>query len=229
MSASSSVDTAVVLLSGGLDSSTAAYLADASGYDILALSFDYGQRHDRELESARRVASALRVAEHRVITIDLASWGHSSLTGHGEIPQDGSQGAIPSTWVPARNLIFLSIASGYAETMGASAIYVGVSQVDYSGYPDCRREFVEAYQRAANQSSRNYVEYGMQITVVAPFLDMPKAGIIRLGLRLGLDYGLTWSCYLGGDRPCETCDSCRLRAAAFESAGVGDPLLADNA
>jgi 7-cyano-7-deazaguanine synthase len=215
----------VVLLSGGLDSSTAAFLAHASGYRLHALSFEYGQRHHRELESARAVARAVQAAEHRVITVDLGSWGRSSLTGQGSVPTDGASDGIPSTWVPARNLIFLSIASGYAEVIEASAIYIGVSQVDYSGYPDCRREFLDAYQQAADLASKQFVESGRRIPVIAPFLDVPKAGIVRLGLRLGLDYGLTWSCYQGGERPCGSCDSCRLRAAAFAEAGASDPLL----
>ena len=216
---------AVVLLSGGLDSTTAAYLARAQGFALYALSFLYGQCHQRELQSAQAVAQALDVVEHRLVSIDLAQWGGSSLVGAGPIPTQPSQG-IPSTWVPARNLIFLAIASGYAEAIGASAIFIGVSQVDYSGYPDCRAEFLEAYQRAADLASKQFVETGQRIPVIAPFLYIPKAGIIRLGLALGVDYGLTWSCYQGGITPCQQCDACRLRAAAFAEVGIPDPLLA---
>ena len=217
---------AVVLISGGLDSTTVAYLARASGQEIFALSFDYGQRHHRELDAAATVARALQAAEHRVVRIDLAALGGSSLTGYGPIPTEPTTGGVPTTWVPARNLIFLAVASGYAEILGAGAIYLGVSQVDYSGYPDCREEFVSAYQRAADLASKQFVETGRRIPVIAPLLHLPKAGIVRLGLALGIDYGLTWSCYQGGLSPCGVCDSCRLRAGAFAEVGVADPLLA---
>lgn len=225
----SSEPRAVVLLSGGLDSTTVAYLAKVSGFALYALSFAYGQRHQRELEAAATIARQLGAVEHRVVSIDLAGIGGSSLTGHCAIPTapnpDAGTSEIPSTWVPARNHIFLAIASGYAEVVGASAIYIGVSQVDYSGYPDCRAEFLEAYQRAADQASKQFVETGKSIPVVAPLLHVSKAGTIRLGLQLGVDYALTWSCYQGGEQPCGVCDSCRLRAAAFAAAGVADPLL----
>lgn len=216
----------MLLLSGGLDSTTAAYIAHAAGHNLYALSFDYGQRHQRELDAAARVAARLGVVEHKIVRIDLAGIGGSSLTGDGEIPRDAAPGEIPSTWVPMRNLIFLGVASGYAEVVQAGAIYIGVSQVDYSGYPDCRAEFLQAYQRAADLASKQYVEQGISIPVVAPLLHLSKAATIRLGQALGVDYGLTWSCYQGGDRPCGVCDSCRLRAAAFAEAGVADPLLA---
>ena len=214
---------AVVLLSGGLDSTTAAWLARASNYDLRALSFDYGQRHRRELEAAARVAERLG-ARQQVARLNLGDWGGSSLLGAGDIPSQ-PVGGIPSTWVPARNLIFLSIAAGYAEVVGASAIYIGVSQVDYSGYPDCRAPFLDAFQRTADLASKQFVEQGISIPVVAPFLHLSKAGIVRLGLTLGVDYALTWSCYQGGERPCGVCDSCRLRAAAFAELGLPDPLL----
>lgn len=216
---------AVVLLSGGLDSATAAALARASGYDLYAISFDYGQRHRRELEAAATLARRLEAAEHRVVRIDLGGLGGSSLTGDGPIPTSGVTDSIPSTWVPARNHIFLAIASGYAEIVGAEAIYIGVSQVDYSGYPDCREEFLRAYQHAADLASKQYVEAGRSIPIIAPLLHLSKAGAIRLGLTLGLDYGETWSCYQGGDEPCGRCDACRLRAAAFAEVGIADPLL----
>lgn len=216
---------AVILLSGGLDSTTAAWLARASDFDLHALSFDYGQRHRRELDAAQRVAEALRIREHRIVRMNLGDWSASSLTGQGEIPTSGVDEQIPSTWVPARNLIFLAVASGYAEVVGANAIYIGVSEVDYSGYPDCRGEFLDAFQRAADLASKQFVEEGRGIPVVAPFLHLPKSGVVRLGLSLGVDYALTWSCYQGGDEPCGVCDSCRLRAAAFDFVGEVDPLL----
>jgi 7-cyano-7-deazaguanine synthase len=205
---------AVVLLSGGVDSTTAAYLAARSGYEIYALTVRYGQRHERELEAARAVCRALDVAEHRVAGIDFGDWG-SSLTGSAEIPMSGLEPGIPSTWVPMRNLIFLGMASGYAEVVDAQAIYIGVGQVDYSGYPDCRQEFILAYQRAADLASKQFVEDGISIPVVTPLMHLPKSGVIRLGLSLGVDYGMTWSCYDGGEEPCGRCDSCRLRDEAF--------------
>lgn len=218
----------VVLLSGGLDSSTLAALLHAYGCTLYGLSFRYGQRHERELEAAQRIAHQLGFAEHRLVTLDLAQWGGSSLVGAGEIPSEPTQG-IPSTYVPVRNLIFLAIAHAYAEAIGADAVALGVSQVDYSGYPDCRGEFLAAFQQAANLASRHYAETGREIPVLAPFLHLPKAAIIRLGLKLGVDYSQTWSCYRGGAQPCQTCDSCRLRARAFAEAGVPDPLLGTEA
>lgn len=216
---------AVILLSGGLDSSTAASLARASGFELYALSFDYGQRHQKELDAAKRIVAQLDVRQHQIVRINLGDWGGSSLTGDGDIPIESSGDTIPSTWVPARNHIFLAIASGYAEVVGARAIYIGVSEVDYSGYPDCRGEFLAAYQHAADLASKQFVEDGVSIPVLAPFLHLPKSGVVRLGLAFGVDYSLTWTCYQGGDTPCGVCDSCRLRAAAFADAGVPDPLL----
>jgi 7-cyano-7-deazaguanine synthase len=204
-----------------LDSTTVAYLAASSGYELYALTVLYGQRHERELQAARAVCEAIGAAEHRTVRLDFGDWG-SSLTGSGEIPTDGVEAGIPTTWVPMRNLIFLSIASGYAEVVGADVIYIGVGQVDYSGYPDCRQEFVDAYQRAADLASKQYVERGISVPVLAPLMHLPKAGVIRLGLSLGVDYGITWSCYQGGDEPCGICDSCRLRDAAF-AAVYGEP------
>ena len=216
---------AVVLLSGGLDSTTAAWLARASDFELYALSFEYGQRHHKELDAAARVAREVGVRKHQTVCINLGDWGGSSLTGDGDIPVESSADQIPSTWVPARNHIFLAVASGFAEVVGASAIYIGVSQVDYSGYPDCRGEFLDAFQHAADLASKRYVEEGVSIPVLAPFLHLPKSGVVRLGLTLGVDYSLTWSCYQGGDVPCGVCDSCRLRAAAFAQVGQPDPLL----
>jgi 7-cyano-7-deazaguanine synthase len=201
-------------LSGGVDSTTVAYLAARSGYDVYALTVIYGQQHERELDAARSVCEALGAREHRVVRLDFGEWG-SSLTGDGEIPSSGVDAGIPSTWVPMRNLIFLSMASAYAEVVDAGAIYIGVGQVDYSGYPDCRQEFVAAYQRAADLASKRFVEEGLSIPVLTPLMHLPKAGVIRLGQSLGVDYGMTWSCYQGGDVPCGVCDSCRLRDAAF--------------
>ncbi|MGA7669070.1 MAG: 7-cyano-7-deazaguanine synthase QueC [Nitrolancea sp.] len=215
---------AVILLSGGLDSTTAAWLAKASQFDLYALSFDYGQRHRKELDSAARVARALEVRQHQIVRLNLGEWSASSLTGQGDIPTEPTEG-IPSTWVPARNHIFLAVASGYAEVVGARAIYIGVSEVDYSGYPDCRGEFLDAFQHAANLASKQFVEEGTSVPVIAPFLHVTKPGVVQLGLKLGVDYGLTWSCYLGGDEPCGVCDSCRLRAAAFAAANAVDPLV----
>jgi 7-cyano-7-deazaguanine synthase len=216
---------AVVLLSGGLDSTTAAWLARASDFELYALSFDYGQRHKKELEAAAQVARDVGAQKHQIVRMNLSDWAASSLTGDGEIPTEPNGERIPSTWVPARNHIFLAVASGYAEVVGASAIYIGVSQVDYSGYPDCRGEFLDAFQHAADLASKRFVEEGVSIPVLAPFLHLPKSGVIRLGLALGVDYAQTWSCYQGGDRPCQVCDSCRLRAAAFAQVGQVDPLL----
>lgn len=221
----SAIESAVVLLSGGLDSTTTAYLARASGLAVHALSFDYGQRHRRELDAAAIIARQLGAVEHRVIRLGLSDWAGSSLTGTGSIPVQLDETGIPSTWVPARNHIFLAIAHGYAEVIGAKAVYIGISQVDYSGYPDCRKEFLDAYQRAADLASKQFVEDGRSIPVIAPLLHLSKVETIRLGLSLGVDYGFTWSCYAGGEIPCGVCDSCRLRAAAFETVGVPDPLL----
>lgn len=207
---------AVVLLSGGLDSTTTAFVARRDGFDLYPLTIQYGQRHARELQAARDVCAHLgEIEEHRIATVDLGgSWG-SSLTGDGDIPVTGLDDAIPSTWVPMRNLIFLGLAAGYAEVIDAQAIYIGVGQVDYSGYPDCRQEFIDAFQHAANQASKQYVEDGIAIPVVAPLMNLSKPEIIRLGRQLGVDYDLTWSCYEGGEAPCGVCDSCRLRDAAF--------------
>ncbi|MHC4946702.1 MAG: 7-cyano-7-deazaguanine synthase QueC [Planctomycetota bacterium] len=222
--------TAVVLLSGGLDSATTLAIARDAGYDCHALSFDYGQRHRFELEAARRVAAALGATDHRVMTIDLRALGGSALTADIDVPKDRpldrDPGEIPVTYVPARNTIFLSFALGLAEVVGARDLFIGVNAVDYSGYPDCRPRFIEAFERTANLATRVGVEGG-RITVHAPLIELTKAGIIRRGIDLGVDYGLTFSCYDpdGRGRPCGRCDSCRLRAAGFAEAGVDDPAL----
>ena len=214
---------AVCLLSGGLDSSTVAAIAKSRGFDIHALTIRYGQRHQRELKAAEAVAKALGVAEHIVIDLDLRKWGGSALTDDIEVPEDGGEG-IPVTYVPARNTIFLSLALGFAEARGADHIFIGVSQVDYSGYPDCREEFIREFEKLANLATKAGVEGTSRFHIEAPLLHLSKAETIQEGLCLGLDYSLTWSCYRGDERPCGACDSCRLRAAAFAEVGIPDPL-----
>lgn len=218
---------AVVLLSGGMDSAVALWVAKRDGYEVTALSFDYGQRHRRELQSARAVARHANVAEHKIVTLDLASWGGSSLTDASQSVEDGNieRQDIPATYVPARNMVFLAVAASLAEAIGARDIYIGVSQVDYSGYVDCRRSFIEAMEAAINQGTVCGAEQGDPIHLHAPFEQMTKADEIRLGLELGVDFGLTWTCYRGGERPCGTCDSCLLRARAFAEVGIPDPAL----
>lgn len=219
---------AVVLLSGGLDSATALHVALKDGYEVCALSFDYGQRHKKELECARAIAKHAGVARHHVISLNLAQWGGSSLTDESRTIGDGDADRtdIPDTYVPARNMVFLSVAASLAEAIDAQHIYIGISQVDYSGYVDCRAEFVEAMENVINKGTVMAAEKGKHITLHTPFINMTKAEEIRLGLQLGVDYGLTWSCYRGGDKPCGTCDSCLLRQRAFLTVGVTDPLLA---
>ncbi len=215
---------AVVLVSGGLDSATVLALASAKGYDCYTLSFDYGQRHRAELDAARRVAAALGGVEHRVARIDLGAVGGSALTDHAidlpESPQDG----IPVTYVPARNLLFLSYALGWAEVLEAMDLFIGVNAVDYSGYPDCRPAFIESFQQTANLATKAGVS-GDPFTVHAPLIDLTKAEIIQLGQKNGVDYGLTVSCYQADTegRACGRCDSCQLRKAGFDAAGVEDP------
>ena len=219
---------AVVLLSGGLDSYTAAAIAKADGCELNALTIDYGQRHARELESARAVARALGVVRHQELTVDLRAFGGSSLTSDARVPHDRDLGDsdIPSTYVPARNTIFLSLALGWAEVLGARHLVLGVNALDYSGYPDCRPEFVRAFELLANVATRAGVQ-GERFHVQTPLIMMSKAEIIRRGIALGLDYSLTHSCYdpLPSGRPCGRCDSCVLRARGFAAAGVVDPLL----
>ena len=219
---------AVVLLSGGLDSYTAAAIAENElGFELCALTIQYGQRHARELESARAVARALRVERHLELPIDLRAIGGSSLTSDLPVPRDRDLAAtdIPSTYVPARNTVFLSLALAWAEVLGSSDIVVGVNALDYSGYPDCRPEYLAAFERMATLATRAGVE-GRRLTIHAPLLRLSKADIIRRGIELGLDYGLTHSCYDPdpSGRPCGRCDSCALRAAGFAQAGVADPV-----
>lgn len=219
---------AVLLLSGGLDSYTAGAMARRDGYDLFALTVRYGQVHEREVTAAREVARSLRVIRHVELDVDLAAFGGSALVGDGAIPKDRDLDGpgIPSTYVPARNTIFLSLALGWAEVLGAEAIVLGVNALDYSGYPDCRPEYLEAFGRLASLATRAGVEGGA-MRVMAPLLRLSKVEIIREGIGLGLDYGLTHSCYDPdpSGAPCQRCDSCRLRARGFAQAGVADPAL----
>ncbi len=219
---------AIVLLSGGLDSYTAAAIARTEGFVLYALTVNYGQRHARELEAARAVAQALRVERHLEIAVDLRSIGGSALTSAAPVPHDRdlTVAEIPSTYVPARNTIFLALALGWAEVVGAHDIVIGVNALDYSGYPDCRPGFISAFEHLAAVATRAGVE-GASLHVHAPLLTLGKADIIRRGTALGLDYSLTHSCYDpgAGGRPCGRCDSCVLRAKGFQEAGIADPLL----
>ena len=214
---------AIVLLSGGLDSATAAAQAIADGYELIALSFRYGQRHERELDAARTISSKLGIQEHYVIDVNLAQWGGSSLTDLAEIlPQEGVQpGVIPSTYVPGRNTVFIAIALSLAEAKAAQAIFLGINAVDYSGYPDCRPEYLEAFQHLASLSSKAGLE-GMPPKLVAPLVTDTKVDIVKRALRLGVPIEDTWSCYQGGDEPCGLCDSCRIRDQALIEAGRPD-------
>ena len=219
---------AVVLLSGGLDSYTAAAVAKRDGFELFALTINYGQRHAQELAAARTIATTLGVARQIELDFDLTRIGGSALTSDQiEVPKDQpiDHKVIPSTYVPARNTIFLSVAMGWAEVLGSTDIFIGVNALDYSGYPDCRPEFIHAFEAVARLATRAGVE-GRPLTIHTPLITLSKADIIRLGLSLGLDYGLTHSCYdpLPDGRPCRHCDSCRLRAAGFAEAGATDPL-----
>lgn len=206
---------AIVLLSGGLDSATVLAIAIDQGFACHALSFHYGQRHDGEIACAEQVANAIGAASHIVSTIDLSAWGGSALTADIDVPKDGCNEGIPVTYVPARNTIFLSHALGYAEAIGARDIFIGVNAVDYSGYPDCRREFIVAFEHMANLATKAGVE-GERICIHTPLIEMSKVEIIRTGLALGVEYAMTQSCYDPQDNePCGTCDACRIRDAAF--------------
>jgi 7-cyano-7-deazaguanine synthase len=219
---------AVVLLSGGLDSATAAAIAREQGFELYALTVAYGQRHAREVEAARAVARELGVLRHVELGVDLAAFGGSALTDRIAVPKDRALDAaeIPVTYVPARNTVFLSLALGWAEVLGARDVFIGVNALDYSGYPDCRPEFIEAFERLAAVATKAGVE-GQPVRIHAPLLGMTKADIIRRGLELGVDYALTHSCYdpSPSGRPCGRCDSCRLRAKGFAEVGVADPAL----
>jgi 7-cyano-7-deazaguanine synthase len=220
---------AIVLVSGGLDSATCLAIARAEGYRCHALSFQYGQRHHAELNAARKVAAQLGDVEHRVMQIDLGAFGGSALTDASiAVPEDGAGGAaIPVTYVPARNTIFLAFALAWAEVLQAHDIFIGVNAVDYSGYPDCRPEFIDAFARMANLATREGVEGREPLRIRTPLIDLTKAEIIRRGLGFGVDFRTTVSCYQADEkgRACGRCDSCRLRAAGFAAAGVSDPTV----
>ena len=216
---------AVVLLSGGLDSATTLAIAKSQGFECYALSIEYGQRHSAELEAAKRVAAALGAREHRVMRIDLAGIGGSALTDPSiAVPEQGVTSGIPVTYVPARNTMMLSLSLGWAEVLGAHDIFIGVNAVDYSGYPDCRPEFITAFEQLATRATKAGVE-GVALRVHAPLIQLSKAEIIREGARLGVDFGVTVSCYQadGQGRACGRCDSCRIRQAGFAIAGIPDP------
>ena len=219
---------AVLLLSGGLDSYTAGAIAREAGFDLYALTVKYGQRHAHEILAARKVADALGTKAHRELAVDLASLGGSALLGDGDVPKDGPDpNVIPATYVPARNTVMLALALAWAEVVGAYDIFIGVNALDYSGYPDCRPEFIAAFERMASLATRAGVEGG-RFRIQTPLISMTKAHIITRGIALGLDYSLTHSCYdpLPAGSPCGRCDSCVLRARGFEEAGVKDPLVA---
>jgi 7-cyano-7-deazaguanine synthase len=222
--------TAVVLLSGGLDSATTAAIARAEGYRLFALSVDYGQRHRFELEAAARVAKSLRVERHVVASVGLDQFGGSALTDDIGVPLDRDENeishGIPVTYVPARNTVFLSLALGYAEVVGAADLFIGVNAVDYSGYPDCRPEFIAEFEKLANLATKAGVEKTMAFRIHTPLIQMTKAEIIRRGTELGVDYGLTHSCYAPNEAgvSCGRCDACQLRRRGFAEAGVIDPI-----
>jgi 7-cyano-7-deazaguanine synthase len=219
---------AVILLSGGLDSSTVLYQAKADGYECYAISFDYQQRHRRELQSADAIARCANVKEHQVVSFDLRQWGGSALTDDSmDLPEhrcvDQMSQDIPITYVPARNTIFLSFGLSYAEAIDAQALYIGVNALDYSGYPDCRPDYIQAMQHVFELGTKQGRE-GQTIKIVTPLIDLKKTAIIELGNQLGVPWEQTWSCYAGGDVACGVCDSCQLRLAAFAELGLNDPL-----
>jgi len=216
---------AVILLSGGLDSATVLAIARSEGYECRCLSIDYGQRHRAELSAAERVAKSLGAHEHRVVKLDLATFGGSALTDRNiAVPVEGVKNGIPVTYVPARNALFLCHALAWAEVLESSHIFIGVNALDYSGYPDCRPEFIEAYERMANLATKAGVEGRTRVKIHTPLLHLTKAGIVKLGRELGLDFGLTFSCYDPGadGRACGQCDACQLRRKGFDEAGIED-------
>ena len=216
---------AVVLLSGGLDSSTALYLAKSEGYEVYAISFNYGQRHKKELDFAKKIAKQASIKEHVIVNTNMNAWGGSALTDSNiDVPSgDINREDIPVTYVPARNMIFLSYAASYAESIGSQDIFIGVSQVDYSGYVDCRKEFIDAMENAINQGTVCAVKDNKKIKIHAPFMNKTKSEEIKLGVKLGIDYSSTWTCYNGYEKACGECDSCLLRLKAFKEAGYEDP------
>lgn len=219
---------AIVLLSGGLDSTTALAIAHSEGFELHTLSFDYGQRHQREVAAAEAVAKYYRVQQQRTVNIDLRVFGGSALTGDFDVPHSRTlekmAQEIPITYVPARNTIFLSFALAYAEVTDANDIFLGINAIDYSGYPDCRPKYLEAYEHLANLATKAAVQDGRRFHIHAPLLEMNKAQIIQQGIELGVPYELTWSCYEGGALACGTCDSCLLRLNGFAEAGMRDPI-----
>ncbi len=217
---------AVCLLSGGLDSATCLAIARREGYECYALTFDYGQRHRIELDASARVARSLGAARHRIVSIDLRQFGGSALTADIAVPKQGVSPGIPVTYVPARNTVFLSLALAWAEVLGASDIFVGVNAIDYSGYPDCRPEFIEAFQRMANLATKAGVDGRTRIHIHTPLIQLSKCAIIKLGVEVGVDFSLTHSCYDPDEngRACGLCDSCRLRRQGFADAGLHDPV-----
>jgi 7-cyano-7-deazaguanine synthase len=221
--------TAIILLSGGMDSTTTAAIAQRRGFELCALSFRYGQRHSIELEAARRVVERLRIRRHVVLDIDLRAFGGSALTGDLAVPKNTPAGQIgdriPPTYVPARNTVFLSFALGLAEVTGSRDIFIGANAMDYSGYPDCRPEYLEAFERMANLATKAGVE-GRGITIHAPLIALSKREIVQQGISLGIDYGLTWTCYdpSPDGLACGHCEACQLRLKGFSEAGVEDPL-----
>jgi 7-cyano-7-deazaguanine synthase len=221
---------AIILLSGGLDSATTAAIARQEGFDLYALSVDYGQRHRFELEAARRVGESLGVNRHAVVKVDLAQFGGSALTGSIPVPKDRPPAemahGIPVTYVPARNTVFLSLALAYAEVVGAADIFIGVNAIDYSGYPDCREAFIAAFQGLANLATKAGVEGRLKFKIHTPLIDLTKAQIIRRGMALGVDYSLTHSCYDPNPQgiACAHCDACQLRLKGFQDAGLKDPV-----
>lgn len=228
--ASSAGRPAVVLVSGGLDSTTAFAIARAEGFDCCALTVDYGQRHQLELDAARRVAAALGAREHVIIQVDLRRFGGSALTADLPLPTGRDPGAmtdIPVTYVPARNTVFLALALGWAEVLGAEDLFIGVNALDYSGYPDCRPEYIEAFERMANLATKAGVEGKSRFRVHTPLIALSKAEIVRRAADLGVEFALTWSCYdpRPGQRPCGVCDACILRRKGFAEAGLVDPLV----
>ncbi|WP_408998985.1 7-cyano-7-deazaguanine synthase QueC [Syntrophus buswellii] len=225
---------AVILLSGGLDSTTTMAIAKAEGYELYALTFQYGQRHAIELEAARRIANALGAKEHLIVPLDLSIIGGSALTGHLEVPkrdspEEGEGVEIPVTYVPARNTIFLSYALAWAEVLQTGEIFIGVNAVDYSGYPDCRPEYIAAFETMANLATKACTEGGMHLKIRTPLILLSKADIIRKGMALGVDYGMTHTCYdpLPDGRACGRCDSCHLRRKGFREAGYEDPAFSE--
>lgn len=220
---------AVILISGGLDSATSAAIAKSRGYELYGLSFDYGQRHVKEVECAKKVAESLEFKSIKTVKIDFfKDFGNSALTADIDVPIDRNikemQEQIPVTYVPVRNLILLSIARAYAEVIKADVIFTGMNYIDYSGYPDCRPEFIQSFERSGNLASKNFIQDKQEVKIETPLLYLNKASIIEKGLEFGFDYSLTWSCYNGGEKACGKCDSCLLRQKGFEELNLKDPI-----